>query len=145
MGALKPLLAAGLVLFAVSDVYASTSESHWNEDELVFFLPISLIICVFGFLTLRYYFESRVYRAAIEAGQPIPEKSQTDPRKAALILIAIGLGYGISAYVAIRSHTPDALGFAIWGLIPVLIGVGLWLYYRMTNKESEEEGDAGVT
>lgn len=139
MGALKPFLAAGLLFLLVSDATAATAGGKWDEDELVFFVPITLMICVFGFLTLRYYFESRVYRAAIEAGQPIPQKSQTDPRKAALILIAIGLGYGVSAYVATRSHTPDALGFAIWGLIPVLIGVGLWLYYRMTDNEKEDE------
>ncbi len=95
---------------------------------------------LFVFLTLRYFFESKVQRAAIEQGQPIPLRQPTDARKPALILIALGLGYGIAAYLAMPDHRV-ALTASVWGIIPLLIGIALLVFHYLKVKEDRSDGE----
>ena len=128
------------VIMTTSNAFASGDS--WDEDELAILVPIVTVAALFTFLTLRHYFESRVQRAAIEQGQPIPirTKRAVDERKAALILIAAGLGYGIAAYV----HVTDSPQAYIWGIIPLLIGIGLLVFHYMKAKDKKDDKEFSV-
>ncbi len=102
-------------------------------------VPFVALTGLFVFLTLRSYFESKVQRAAIEQGQPIPLRQPTDARKPALILIALGLGYGIAAYLAVPDEV--ALTASVWGIIPLLIGIGLLVFHYLKVKEDRSDGE----
>ena len=132
------------LLLTASDTMAAVPEGQWDEDELAVIMGISVPIVAFTglfvFLTLRYFFESKVQRAAIEQGKPIPLRQPTDARKPALILIALGLGYGIAAYLAVP-HGPAALTFSVWGIIPLLIGIALLVFHYLKVKEDRSDGE----
>ena len=134
-------LIVGILLLFSSDLFAAAPQgSTWDEDELAILVPIIFIVAVFSFLILKYYFDSRVQRAAIEHGQLIPQRQPSDPRKAALILIALGLGYSIAVYVTLNTNEPEqAWTASIWGIVPLLIGAGLWIYYRIFEKERDAQ------
>jgi len=112
-----------------------------DEDIIV---PVLIFGGLFLFLILRSYFRYKLHRTAVEKGQPLPEtpRSRGDIRKPALVLIALGLGYSISMFVTLNSiNDPDApaVAVSIWGIVPLLIGAGQWLYWRMTEKERQQE------
>ncbi|MBI2503429.1 MAG: hypothetical protein HYW07_09405 [Candidatus Latescibacteria bacterium] len=83
-------------------------------------------------------------RSALEKGQALPETPKGDVRKSAIVLIALGLGYSIAIYTTLSFVTdgdaPEPLAVSIWGIVPMLIGAALWLYWRMTEKERKLEG-----
>ena len=143
MSACIAYLIAGILLLFSSDLFAAAPMgSTWDEDELAILVPIIFVVALFTFLILRLYFDSRVQRAAIEHGQLIPQRQPTDPRKAALILIALGLGYSIAVYVTLIANEPEqALTASVWGIVPLLIGAGLWIYYRIFEKERDAQED----
>ena len=109
-------------------------------------IPIVFCAGLFVFLILRQYYQKKVDMAAIEKGifRP-PEKSPKDLRKPALVLVALGLGYFIAMQVTFGymtyKHAPVPLQVSIWGIVPILIGVALWMHCRL--KAKEQEGDAG--
>ena len=102
--------------------------------------PIWITVVILGlivYFTLKQRFQKEVHLAALEKGDPV-EFPQADLRKPALVLIALGLGYSISSYVAFSlASDPDfhPLQFSIWGIIPILIGAFLWIYRNMQEKE----------
>ena len=96
-------------------------------------IPIIFMVVVAVFLILKHYYQKQIYVAAIEKGMPIPEKHEGDPRKPALILIALGLGFAVVALVA-----DHGLNTAIWAIVPMLVGVALWTYYRLMVRDREE-------
>ncbi len=135
-----PFILLSILLLTASNALAEAApDTGWDEGELAIMLPIVAVAGLFVFLTLRYYFESKVQRAAIEKGHPIPLRQPTDTRKPALTLIALGLGYTIAAYVAVPGE--DALTASIWGIIPLLIGVGLLVFHYLKAKEDEDGED----
>ena len=108
-------------------------------------VPIVMFGGLFLFLILRSYFRFKLHRTAVERGQPLPEapKSRGDARKSALLLVALGVGFSIAMQVTL-SYAPDAdtpapIAVSIWGIVPMLIGAGQWLYWRMTEKERKLE------
>ena len=105
------------------------------------FVPITLFGGLFLFLILGAYYRHKVYLAAIEKGQSLPARPKMDLRKTALVLIALGAGFSIATHVTITladHHTSPLVG-SIWGIVPILIGAALWVYWRMVEKEQKKE------
>ena len=107
---------------------------------------------LFLFLILRSCFRYRLHLTAVEKGQPLTEtpRNRGDARKSALVLIALGLGYMISMFTALSyvgDHDAPPLAISIWGIVPILIGAAMWLYWQMTEKErvQEERSDSPLT
>ncbi len=130
-----PFIVLSFLLLTASNAMAG------NEVEiLAVSIPIVAVAGLFVFLTLRYYFQSKVQRAAIEKGQPVPLSQPTDARKPGLILIAVGLGYVIAA-----SGFGGPLPPGAWGIIPLLIGISLLVFHYLKVKEDrsyEEKHEA---
>ncbi len=106
-------------------------------------IPITIFGGLFLFLFARVYYRYKLHATALEKGQALPETPKGDVRKSALVLIALGLGYSIAVHTTLSFETDhDAiapLAASIWGIVPILIGVGQWLYWRMTEKERKLE------
>ena len=109
-------------------------------------VPILAILGVFVYLILKTYFRYKLHMSALEKGQPLPESPKNhrgDLRKSALVLIALGLGYAIAIHTMLSyvtdADTPAPIAISIWGIVPVLIGAAMWLYWRMVNKGRKEE------
>ena len=104
----------------------------------VFSIPIVALIIVY--LTRRLQSEERI--RAIEKGVPIPFEP-ADPRERAartrwwgIVLVAFGLGL-IVMFNVIAAVTRDRevlIGNGV-AAIPILIGLGLLLDYRLRSKE----------
>ena len=101
---------------------------------------LMLIVAIIGltvYLTLKRRFQKEVHLAALEKGVPV-KLPQTDLRKPGLVLIALGLGYSISSHVTFSLDNDPSfhpLQFSIWGIVPILIGVFLWIYRNMQEKD----------
>jgi hypothetical protein len=85
--------------------------------------------------------EIEAYKAAIEKGLPVPEfkvsqKSPVSTLKAALIWIAVGLGFGI---MMIPEHDYSGMAFSS---IPILIGIALIISYVLEKKEREKKKES---
>ncbi|MBM3277042.1 MAG: hypothetical protein FJY95_03045 [Candidatus Handelsmanbacteria bacterium] len=108
-------------------------------------VPVVIFGGLFLFLILRSYFRYKLHRTAVEKGQPLPEtpRSRGDIRKPALVLIALGLGFMVAMQTTL-SYVPDhdapaPIAVSIWGIVPLLMGAGQWLYWRITEKERQQE------
>ena len=114
-------------------------------------IPITIFGGLFLFLIARVYFRYRLHTTALEKGQALPEIPKGDARKSALVLIALGLGFMIAMHTTLSfvhdGDTPEPIAISIWGIVPMLIGSGQWLYWRMTEKErlEKERGPASLT
>ena len=81
--------------------------------------------------------ESDIIKLAIEKGQPIPElpvsrRSKSRTLKCALIWMAIGIG----VILAILIESGGTLEGAGLGIIPILIGVALWISWIFERRVS---------
>ena len=85
--------------------------------------------------------EIDAYKAAIEKGLPVPElkivKSPISTLKAALVWIAVGLGFSIMLFF-VGIHDRDYTGIGL-SAIPILVGVALFISYIVEKKEKEKE------
>lgn len=82
--------------------------------------------------------EIEAYKAAIDKGLPVPElkvpvKSPVSTLKAAMIWIAVGIGFGL---MMITEYDYSGMAFSS---IPILIGVALIISYIIEKKEREKE------
>ncbi len=105
-------------------------------------VPIFFFTGVFLFLILTAYYRYKLRMSALEKGLALPQSPKSDVRKSAIVLIALGLGYSISMYTTLSmvdDHDAPALAVSIWGIVPILIGAGLWFYRQMTEKERKLE------
>jgi len=88
-----------------------------------FSVPLALIYAWYRARKLRT--EERL--AAIAKGVAVPMADELPPharsRKAAILLIAGGVGYTL-AFVTLARFEPDSLEAAVFGIIPVAIGIG---------------------
>ena len=132
-----PFILLSFLLLTASNAMAASTASILSES-----VPIVAFAGLFVFLTLRYYFQSKVQRAAIEKGQPVPLRQRNeDARKPGLILIALGLGYVIAASSGVGGPLPPGA----WGVIPVFIGISLLVFHYLKVKEDrsyEEKPEA---
>ncbi len=70
-----------------------------------------------------------------------PLRSLANARRAALVLISSGLGivvFGVLLAVIVR--TREVLTVAALGLVPIAIGIGFWIDYRLQQREMSRFG-----
>jgi hypothetical protein len=88
-----------------------------------FSVPLAFIYAWYRARKLRT--EERL--AAIAKGVAVPIADELPPharsRKAAILLIAGGVGYTL-AFVALSRFEPDSLEAGVFGIIPITIGIG---------------------
>lgn len=135
------VVALGLLLFAG---FCGTAEAAANLEKVAIIvmvgLPFSfLVVGIFVHLMMKERYQKDVYVAAIEKGMPVPEKPDSDYRKPALVLCAVGAGYGIAvATVFVAANRWDfAVGAGAWGVIPIFLGVALWKYGQLAARDRE--------
>jgi Domain of unknown function (DUF6249) len=91
-----------------------------------FSVPLALIYAWYRARKLRT--EERL--AAIAKGVSVPIADELPPharsRKAGILLTAGGLGYTL-AFVALARFEPDAYEAAVFGIIPIALGIGYFL------------------
>ena len=118
-------------------------------------IPIAFFAMIFGIVAVGVYFAFSVRRLqnrermlALEKGVPVPFDPVTNParivaraRRTAIILISTGLGvvlcFGVIAWV---EREMDALNGSALGIIPLLIGLGLFIDYRLQLNELRQLG-----
>jgi hypothetical protein len=112
----------------------------------VVLVPVSAIFA--GVLVQRYRTQERL--SAIEKGVPLPSRSSRPPltpweraanfRLAGIICVAIGLGLLIlftSLAATVPPDRPFPKGIIAVSGIPLLLGFGFLIEYRMRRKEAE--------
>ena len=76
--------------------------------------------------------------AAIAKGVPVPIAEELPPharsRKAAILLIAGGLGYMLT-FLWLGRFESDAMQAAVFGIIPVSIGIGYFIDAMLVQRE----------
>lgn len=91
-----------------------------------FSVPLAMIYAWYRARKLRT--EERL--AAIAKGVAVPFADELPPharsRKAGILLMAGGIGYTL-AFVALGRFEPDAFEPAVFGIIPIAIGIGYFL------------------
>jgi hypothetical protein len=141
----------------ISSVSQMKSEPE-RRKQMWFFeglLPIMAVLTVFTVIALlgvmlivagmkRRKMEMDAYKAAIEKGQPLPDfkissRSPIATLKAAMIWIAIGIGFGLMMIVE-----GDMTALAL-SSIPILIGIALIISYVIEKKAKEKEGIESVS
>jgi len=89
-------------------------------------VPLALIYAWYRSRKLRT--EERL--AAIAKGVPVPIADELPPharsRRAGILLTAGGLGYTL-AFIALARFEPDAAEAAVFGIIPIAIGIGYFV------------------
>lgn len=122
-------------------------------------VPIALFGMILGIVAISTYFAFNVRRLqnkermlAIEKGMSGSFDSYGDAarqvarsRRSAIVLIATGVGI-VLCFVAIAGieHEIDALNGSAIGIIPLLIGLGLFVDYRLQLKELEKLSETRV-
>jgi hypothetical protein len=110
---------------------------------IIAILTVFTVIAVLGVVIIlagvrKRKMEMEAYKAAIEKGLPVPEfktmtKSPTGTLKAALIWIAVGIGF---ALMMLADGNPTGLALSS---IPILVGIALIISYVIEKKEKEKE------
>ena len=154
MKAVLARVTLGLVLVAAWTAQASASyPDGWATMKITstvttgaFFILAAIGVVVY--LVLKQRYQRDIYLAAIEKGMAVPElpkKQPVDLRKPALILIALGLGFFVAMLVTIglvENAKVPALAVAVWGLVPVLIGLALLKVRKLTERDRLESAEA---
>lgn len=105
-------------------------------------VPITFAAGLFAWLIYRRHCltQQKVQLTAIERGMlNLPTPVQSDPRKTAWVLIALGLGFAIAIHVTLSLvphgdlDTPFAV--SVWGIVPILVGAAQWGYHHQVTKE----------
>lgn len=93
---------------------------------MTFLVPLAFIYAWYRAHRLRT--EERL--AAIAKGVAVPIADELPPharsRKAGILLTAGGIGYTL-AFVALARFEPDAAEAAVFGIIPIAIGIGYFV------------------
>jgi uncharacterized BrkB/YihY/UPF0761 family membrane protein len=122
-------------------------------------VPIALFGMILGIVAIATYFAFSVRRLqnrermlAIEKGMTGSFDSFGDAsrqvaksRRTAIVLIATGIGIVLCfAAIAGIEHEMDALNGSAIGIIPLLIGLGLFVDYRLQLKELQKLSETQV-
>jgi cadmium resistance protein CadD (predicted permease) len=85
-------------------------------------------------------------RYAYEASRPNDEALDRH-RRAAFVLTSAGLAYMvcITLSVGILRGAERAVAAGVWGIIPLAIGVALFIYSGMVRKERRDQGQQGAS
>ena len=99
-----------------------------------FSVPLAFIYAWYRVRKLRT--EERL--AAIAKGVAVPMADELPPharsRKAAILLTAGGIGYSL-AFVALSRFEPDAIEAAVFGIIPIAVGIGYFIDAVMVRRD----------
>jgi hypothetical protein len=99
-------------------------------------IPFAVVYAVYRMRKLRT--EERL--AAIAKGVAVPFADELPPharsRRAGILLTAGALGY-IFTFVALGRFEPDATVAAVFGIIPLAIGIGYFVDYALVRRESQ--------
>jgi len=116
-------------------------------------VPIALFAMILGIVAIATYFAFNVRRLqnkermlAIEKGMSLGFDSFGDAsrqvaksRRTAIMLIATGIGIVLCfGAIALIEQEKEALNGSAIGIIPLLIGLGLFVDYRQQLKELEK-------
>jgi hypothetical protein len=97
-------------------------------------VPLAAIYAFYRVKKLRS--EERL--AAIAKGVTVPISEELPPharsRKAAILLTAGGIGY-VLTFVVLGRFEPDAAEAAVFGILPIAIGVGYFIDAFMVRRE----------
>jgi len=109
--------------------------------------PIGLVAVVMSFsvplAAIYAWYRARRLRteerlAAIAKGVSVPMADELPPharsRKAAILLTAGGLGYLIT-FVLLARYESDALQAAVFGVIPICVGIGYFVDAALLRRE----------
>ncbi|HTS11673.1 MAG TPA: DUF6249 domain-containing protein [Candidatus Limnocylindrales bacterium] len=101
---------------------------------LTFTVPLAMIYAWYRVRRLRT--EERL--AAISKGVPVPIADELPPhvrsRRAGILLTAGGLGYTL-AFLALSRFEPDSVEAAVFGIIPIAIGIGFFVDAMLVGRE----------
>lgn len=101
---------------------------------LAFSVPLALIYAWYRVRKLRT--EERL--AAIAKGVPVPIAEELPPharsRRAAILLTAGGLGYTLT-FMLLARYQPDAMEAAVFGIVPIAIGIGYFIDGVLVRRE----------
>ncbi len=76
-----------------------------------------------------------------EEEQTDPMRSLANARRAALVLISSGLGIVVfGVLLALIVRTREVFVVAALGLVPIAIGIGFWIDYRLQQREMSRFG-----
>ncbi len=137
----------------------------WNSP---FIVPIGAFAMVLGIVLISTMHRYQVRRlqseerlAAIARGLPLPpepvnqfsgpngldspERRAAKTRSSAIVLIAVGLGIiGGLAVIAQVVGEHEVLAGTIGGIIPLFIGLGMWIDYRMQAHDIEKSAKSAA-
>ena len=90
---------------------------------------------------------------AIGAARYAYEASRTNDetldryRRSAFVLASVGIAYimCITLSVGILRGAERAMAAGVWGVIPLAVGVGLFIYSGMVRKERRDQGQQGAS
>jgi hypothetical protein len=101
---------------------------------LVIWLPTLAVVAAYAFSRLR----SRERLKAIEHGIDLafdPKASADGTRRAAIVLVSLGVGIAFADVIlVVVSRETQALVFLALAVIPLIVGVGLCIDYRIARK-----------
>ena len=101
---------------------------------LSFSVPLAVIYAWYRARKLRT--EERL--AAIAKGVPVPISEELPPharsRKAGILLTLGGLGY-VLTFMLLARYEHDAMEAAVFGVIPICIGIGYFLDAALVRRE----------
>jgi hypothetical protein len=115
-------------------------------------VPILIVLTVCAYLGWRRYLQHQQRITAIQRGmdpQTVPReagktsrekgsRASKDHRLGSLVLIAIGLGYGVAVFFSVEVYkgVERAVAAAVWGLLPLAIGAA-----RYTHEASRTDDE----
>jgi cadmium resistance protein CadD (predicted permease) len=137
--------------FGRSRLFDRRPEMH---GEMV---PILIVMTVFAYLGWRRYLAHQERIAAIQRGMDprtiVEERAETDRREkvsraprdhrlGSMILIAVGLAYMVAIFFSVGAYKglERAIAAAVWGIIPLSIGVSRFVYDSTRSKMEAEDG-----
>lgn len=118
-------------------------------------IPIMIVMTVFAYLGWRKYLAHQERMAALQRGvdpatiavdeekkpQEKALKAHKDHRLGSMILIAVGAAYMVATFFSVGAHRgmERAIAAAVWGIIPLTIGVTRYMYEASRPKDEEPD------
>ncbi|GEM_PF-6615005 len=121
-------------------------------------IPILIVMTVFAYLGWRKYLAHQERMAALQRGidpatvvvdeekkpkeeAPKAPRAPKDHRLGSMILIAVGAAYMVAIFFSVGAHRglERAIAAAVWGIIPLTIGVTRYAYHVSLREEEEPD------
>ena len=102
----------------------------------------AIVAAVWGIIPLSI----GAVRYAYEATRP-PDEVPDNYRRSAFVLVTVGIAYMvcITLSTGILQGVERAVAAGVWGIIPLAIGIALFIYSSMVRKERTGQGQQGVS